>query len=328
VIDRGPQPPVATAAPAASLAGSSWPVWPGWLVALVGGIVAVTGLAATALNESGQFDVQNPGVLIAAVFAGSLAATFGLVYECLRSIQARRHLPFERYRGPSPLILLLVAVVAATAVAVPFGDDVVKLLEGGDISSIGSIVLLTSTQAALLLVTLLFVVWPRALAGAPAFDGGRLGRSIAVGFGWGIVAWIVANLIGVLIGLAFEAMDIPVDPQAAELAIQSLDPFVIVFAVVIFAPLAEEIFFRGVAYAGWRREHGVRRATIASAVLFAIIHFSLLGLVPIFLLGLWLAWLYERTRSLLASIVLHATFNGISVALALLVRFEVIRLPV
>ena len=66
---------------------------------------------------------------------------------------------------------------------------------------------------------------------------------------------------------------------------------------------------------------------MSSAVLFAVIHFSLLGLVPIFLLGLWLAWLYERTHSLLASIVLHATFNGISVALALLVRFDVIQLP-
>jgi membrane protease YdiL (CAAX protease family) len=327
VIERGPQPPVAASAPAANVAQSSWPAWPGWLVALVGGVVAFTGLVATALQESGQFDVQNPGVLVAAVFAGSLAATFGLVYECLRSIRARRQLPLERYRGPSPLILLLVSVVAATAVAVPFGDDVMKLIEGGEISSLGSIVLLTSTQAALLLVTLLFVAWPRALAGAPPFDGGRLGRSIVVGIGWGIMAWIVANLIGVLIGLAFEALGIPTEPQAAELAIESLDPFVVVFAVVVFAPLAEEIFFRGVAYAGWRREHGARRATVASAVVFAVIHFSLLSLVPIFLLGLWLAWVYERTRSLLASIVLHATFNGISVALALLVRFDVIRLP-
>jgi membrane protease YdiL (CAAX protease family) len=319
VIDRGPAP--------AAVPQTAWPAWPGWLGALLGGLVAVSGIAALALESSGEIEIQNPGVLVAAMIGGSVAATFGLVYECVRAIRTRRSLALSRYRGPSPLILLLVAVVAATAAAVPFSDDVMNLFEGGEISLLGSIVLLTSTQAALLLVTGLFVAWPRALAGAPPFDGGRVGRSIGLGIGWGIVAWIVANVIGVGIALLFEQLGIPPEPQAAERAIEVLDPIVAVVAVVAFAPLAEEIFFRGVAYAGWRREHGVRRATIGSAVLFAVIHFSLLSLVPIFLLGLWLAWLYERTRSLLASIVLHATFNAISVTLALLARYDVIQLP-
>ena len=50
--------------------------------------------------------------------------------------------------------------------------------------------------------------------------------------------------------------------------------------------------------------------------------------MPIFLLGLALAWIYQRTGNLLAPIAMHATVNGISVALALLVRFDVVRLPV
>jgi membrane protease YdiL (CAAX protease family) len=52
------------------------------------------------------------------------------------------------------------------------------------------------------------------------------------------------------------------------------------------------------------------------------------ALVPIFLLGLALAWIYERTGNLLAPIAMHATVNGISVAFALLVRFDLVRLPV
>jgi membrane protease YdiL (CAAX protease family) len=51
-------------------------------------------------------------------------------------------------------------------------------------------------------------------------------------------------------------------------------------------------------------------------------------LLPIFILGLALAWVYERTGNLLAPIAMHATVNGISVALALMVRFELIKLPV
>ena len=41
-----------------------------------------------------------------------------------------------------------------------------------------------------------------------------------------------------------------------------------------------------------------------------------------------MVWVYDRTGSLLAPIVMHAVVNGISVAIALLVRFEVIGLPV
>jgi membrane protease YdiL (CAAX protease family) len=41
-----------------------------------------------------------------------------------------------------------------------------------------------------------------------------------------------------------------------------------------------------------------------------------------------LAWIYDRTGTLVAPIAMHATVNGISVALAFLVRFDVVRLPV
>jgi membrane protease YdiL (CAAX protease family) len=99
-------------------------------------------------------------------------------------------------------------------------------------------------------------------------------------------------------------------------------------AVVILAPIAEEVFFRGVVFNAWLREGGRRWAYIGSAALFAVIHLSLVSLLPIFLLGLALAWVYERTGNLLAPIAMHATVNGISVALALLVRFDVVRLPV
>ena len=37
---------------------------------------------------------------------------------------------------------------------------------------------------------------------------------------------------------------------------------------------------------------------------------------------------YQRTGNLLAPIAMHMTVNGISVALALLVRFDIVRVPV
>ena len=75
-----------------------------------------------------------------------------------------------------------------------------------------------------------------------------------------------------------------------------LDPWLVIVAVVILAPIAEEIFFRGVVFNALLREGGRRWAFIGSSALFAIIHVSLVALLPIFLLGLALAWIYQRTR--------------------------------
>jgi len=102
---------------------------------------------------------------------------------------------------------------------------------------------------------------------------------------------------------------------------------VILIAFLLVAPVAEEIFFRGVVFNAWERERGVWVAVIGSALLFAAIHTSLFALVPIFALGVTLALVYRSTRSLAATIALHAGFNAISVAIALLERQGIITLP-
>jgi hypothetical protein len=181
---------------------------------------------------------------------------------------------------------------------------------------------------ALLLVSWLFVARPNALAGLPAFPGRDVARSVREGLLWGVAAWVVATALGALMVVVLEAVGIDPEPQTAEQAVNMLEPWIVVPAVVIVAPIAEEVFFRGVVFNAWLREGGRRWAFIGSSALFAIIHLSLVSIVPIFVLGLALAWVYDRTGSLLAPIVMHAVVNGISVALALLVRFDVLQLPV
>lgn len=85
------------------------------------------------------------------------------------------------------------------------------------------------------------------------------------------------------------------------------------FAVALFAPVAEEIFFRGFLYGGLRARIGVIGAMIASTLFFTALHFSVDVFIPIFVLGLFLAWLYEKTGSLYPGIILHAANNGVAV---------------
>ena len=88
-----------------------------------------------------------------------------------------------------------------------------------------------------------------------------------------------------------------------------------VVVAVILAPVLEEALFRGVVLHGLARRRGPRSATLWTAGFFAFFHFyNPWQIVPTFFLGLVLAWVVLATRTLWASIVLHAAFNGVSLA--------------
>jgi membrane protease YdiL (CAAX protease family) len=85
--------------------------------------------------------------------------------------------------------------------------------------------------------------------------------------------------------------------------------------VVVVAPFVEEFFFRGFLYQSLRNRLGVGGGAVASGLIFGAIHFKLQFLVPLAVLGMILALLFQRTNSLWPCIALHALNN----ALALLV---------
>lgn len=86
--------------------------------------------------------------------------------------------------------------------------------------------------------------------------------------------------------------------------------------VVIFAPLAEETFFRGFLFGGLLPKLGFWGAAAVSGFLFALAHdatYASLGfLIPFGLVGVILAYVYYRGRTIFASMAMHATFNLIS----------------
>lgn len=303
--------------------------WPGPVLTIAGLATAVGALVAARQ----AFDGALPGdlrPLIGAIgVAGALMMVVGLAYELVRQVRRRRTLAQDRYRGPAIVLLLALAFVLGTIVQLPFTPDALALESSqGQLTLAGSVVLVTSLQAALLLVSWLFVLRPRAIAFAtPLLGRGHL-HALAAGLGWGLLAWVAATAATLLMVVLLDRVGLLPPPGPAEQAIAQLEPWVVVPAVVLLAPIAEEVFFRGVAFNAWLRERGRSFAYIGSAALFAASHVSLVQLLPIFLLGLGLAWIYRRTGSLLAPVAMHATVNGISVTLALLIRYEVIPVPV
>ena len=89
------------------------------------------------------------------------------------------------------------------------------------------------------------------------------------------------------------------------------------FFVAVAGPAIEEIFFRGFAYQAFRTRFGVRFAILVTAAIFALLHWHLAAFLPIFILGLCLASLVEKTGSLVPSMTLHMIHNLIMVAMTL-----------
>lgn len=85
-------------------------------------------------------------------------------------------------------------------------------------------------------------------------------------------------------------------------------------ASALVAPLAEESLFRGVIYGGLAQRMPLWGAAVISALLFALFH-GLGVTLPIFFLGLGLAYVYARAGTIWASISTHALVNAISVTL-------------
>lgn len=305
------------------------PGWPGPLLVIAGIILGIGALGAGALATQGQIAVEDPALFGWLALLGAALFVVGLLYIAIRQLRVRRFLAPERYRGPGVVVLLLLVLSLASIITAPFSADAGALILGeGELTLLGAAVILLATQVALLLVSWVLVFRPGALEALPSLPGRDPVGAVRSGLGWGVVAWIGATLVSAGVVWVLEQLGFDAQPQAAEQAIQMVDPWLVIVAVVILAPIAEEVFFRGVVFNAWVREGGPRWAFIGSSILFALIHISVVALLPIFLLGLALAWIYRRSGNLLAPIAMHATVNGISVALALLVRFDVVRLPV
>ena len=87
---------------------------------------------------------------------------------------------------------------------------------------------------------------------------------------------------------------------------------VLFYSVVIIAPITEELFFRGFIYSIIRKYNGITKALIVSTALFALAHFDIhFRFIPLVLSSIFLAYLYEKSKSLIPPIIVHAVFNFI-----------------
>ena len=188
-----------------------------------------------------------------------------------------------------------------------------------------------------------FVMWlvcyrfkPEILRGLFSVDSAKNVKGILYQIGFGVMTWLICvPIVFTLNQVLVLLVDFIFHPDFSEqVAVKLLKmsyknwiPFSMYFiGVITVVPLLEEFLFRGILQRWLSVKVGPWKGIILASIVFTGMHyaseqkyFNLVLLPCLFLLSCFLGYLYERQRSLWASIGLHGTFNMIS-ALILLIR--------
>lgn len=143
-----------------------------------------------------------------------------------------------------------------------------------------------------------------------------LQKVVTSGVAGGAALFVLVVTVGVIIEQVFPVKAEPQPFARLVLEADSTKELVLLFFIgSIMAPLGEEIYFRGFVYPVFRRKWGVGWGVILTGVFFALLHVDLIRFLPLALGGAGLAWLYQRTGSLLTAVIAHGVWNGVMMGL-------------
>lgn len=99
------------------------------------------------------------------------------------------------------------------------------------------------------------------------------------------------------------------DELISSLTGDNLPLFWEILVTALLVPLSEELLFRGIALAHFRRSLPVALAVLLQALLFGLFHGNFVQTSYALIPGLVFAWAYIRSRNFLVPILMHSCFN-------------------
>ena len=89
-----------------------------------------------------------------------------------------------------------------------------------------------------------------------------------------------------------------------------------IFLISLAGPMIEELFFRGFILTSLVQPLGYFKAIIISSFIFSASHLTIGVLIPFFITGIMLSWLYLKTRSLWPPFIAHSMQNFLALIAA------------
>lgn len=147
-----------------------------------------------------------------------------------------------------------------------------------------------------------------------------LGRPTGSMVVWGLAGFAAAFLGSIIYGAFISVFDLHwLQTNCAEQIPREVrnERFLLAMAsvvVIAFAPVFEELFFRGFLFPGVARRWGVASGILISGLLFSSAHLSYQSFIPIAFAGIAFAFVYERSKHLGSAMLAHLIFNSVSIA--------------
>ncbi len=152
---------------------------------------------------------------------------------------------------------------------------------------------------ATLVLTLIFVIIYRHFRGGQA----RVIRCSIRGFNPTVLLWGLVTLISIAVVME------PIKQFLPQSSVPSGRGLYMILALVFVAPIFEEILCRGIIMESVRSKRGAWAACVISSLIFGIMHIDPQSMINAFVVGLLLGYLYLRTDSIFAPIIIHAINN-------------------
>jgi membrane protease YdiL (CAAX protease family) len=127
-----------------------------------------------------------------------------------------------------------------------------------------------------------------------------------------IIPFLIVGTVALLLGIISPISNLIPMPESVKQVFMDFGSQTGIFAfllMVIAAPILEELIFRGIILDGLLRKYSPIKSIFISSFLFGIVHLNPWQFVTGLIIGIFSGWIYYRTKSLLPSIIIHATAN-------------------
>lgn len=153
------------------------------------------------------------------------------------------------------------------------------------------------------------------------------GRSFAIfpaGYGLAIACSLITTLIGMLVPKGTSVSDSFTTAQNALSANDPASAALLVFHAVVFAPIFEEFWFRGMVL-HTLKPYGNGFAIFVSSLLFGLTHANLGQFLYTTAIGVVLGYVAVQTGSIIPTMIMHAMFNSIGSITSLLMMSDEVK---